>query len=115
MSSRRSARGPGRERRTDLGARRDRRRRGRRRGVPRGQGCRAGPGGRSFAARYGEGVLLEPTRSGLNLLPWLFPIAAVIVGAAIWLTILRRRPGWSPEAAGSDAEGRRIEVGLAGP
>jgi cytochrome c-type biogenesis protein CcmH len=67
-----------------------------------------------FVARYGEWVLLEPTRSGLNLLPWLFPIAAVIVGASIWLTILRRRPGWSPEEAVSEAERRRIEAELAG-
>ena len=50
-----------------------------------------------FVDRYGEWVLLEPTRSGLNLLPWALPIAAVIVGAGVWLAVVRRRP--RPEAA----------------
>jgi cytochrome c-type biogenesis protein CcmH len=68
---------------------------------------------RFFVARYGEWVLLEPTRSGLNLLPWLFPIAAVLVGAGIWLAILRRRPG-AASVAVSDAERRRIAAELEG-
>jgi cytochrome c-type biogenesis protein CcmH len=52
-----------------------------------------------FVARYGEWVLLEPTRSGLNLLPWAFPAAAVLVGAGVWVAVLRRRPRARAEAA----------------
>jgi cytochrome c-type biogenesis protein CcmH len=61
-----------------------------------------------FVARYGEWILLEPTRSGLNLLPWLFPIVAVVVGVAVWLAVVRRSP--RPVAGPvSQGERRRIE------
>lgn len=50
-----------------------------------------------FVGRYGEWVLLEPTRRGLNLVPWLFPIVALLAGAAIWVVVLLRRP--RPEGA----------------
>lgn len=43
-----------------------------------------------FVARYGEWVLLEPTRRGLNLVPWLFPVVALLVGVGIWVTVIRR-------------------------
>ena len=33
-----------------------------------------------FAQQYGDGVLAEPPRQGANLIFWLFPIFAVIVG-----------------------------------
>jgi cytochrome c-type biogenesis protein CcmH len=65
-----------------------------------------------FVARYGEWVLLEPTREGLNLLPWLFPLVAVVAGLAVWLVAVRRSP--RPEAAPvSDEERRRIRGELA--
>jgi cytochrome c-type biogenesis protein CcmH len=49
-----------------------------------------------FVTRYGEWVLLAPTREGLNLLPWLVPIAGVFLGLAVWVLILRRRPRGEP-------------------
>jgi cytochrome c-type biogenesis protein CcmH len=46
-----------------------------------------------FVDRYGEWVLLAPTKQGLNLLPWAVPIVGVIAGAAVWFALVRRRPG----------------------
>jgi cytochrome c-type biogenesis protein CcmH len=65
-----------------------------------------------FVARYGEWVLLEPTREGLNLLPWLFPLAAVVVGAGLWLAVVRHPPGRVAEPVTQD-ERRRIDRELA--
>jgi cytochrome c-type biogenesis protein CcmH len=45
-----------------------------------------------FVDRYGEWVLLAPTKRGLNLLPWAVPVIGVIVGAALWFALVRRRP-----------------------
>jgi cytochrome c-type biogenesis protein CcmH len=65
-----------------------------------------------FVARYGEWVLLEPTREGLNLLPWLFPLVAVAAGLAVWLVAVRRSP--DREAAPvTEEERRRIRDELA--
>ncbi len=33
-----------------------------------------------FALQYGDGVLAEPPRQGANLILWLFPIVAILVG-----------------------------------
>jgi cytochrome c-type biogenesis protein CcmH len=44
-----------------------------------------------FVERYGEWVLLAPTREGLNLLPWLVPIVGVVLGLGTWVYLLRRR------------------------
>ena len=33
-----------------------------------------------FALQYGDGVLAEPPREGANLILWLFPVIAVVVG-----------------------------------
>lgn len=41
-----------------------------------------------FAERYGEAVLAAPAQSGFNLIAWLTPITAIIVGGIIlWLVI----------------------------
>ena len=41
-----------------------------------------------FADRYGEVVLLEPTRSGITLLVWIIPpFALIIAGFAVFLTL----------------------------
>jgi cytochrome c-type biogenesis protein CcmH len=45
-----------------------------------------------FVDRYGEWVLLAPTKEGLNLLPWAVPIVGVLAGAAVWFLLVRRRP-----------------------
>ena len=45
-----------------------------------------------FIDRYGEWVLLAPTKQGLNLLPWAVPIVGVITGAVVWFALVRRRP-----------------------
>ena len=55
-----------------------------------------------FVDRYGEWVLLAPTKEGLNLLPWAVPIVGVVAGAALWFALVRRRPerdGRAGEAA----------------
>ena len=45
-----------------------------------------------FADRYGEVVLLEPTRSGITLLVWVMPpFALIIAGTAVFLTLMRMR------------------------
>jgi cytochrome c-type biogenesis protein CcmH len=57
-----------------------------------------------FVDRYGEWVLLAPERRGLNLLPWVLPIAGLVVGAAIWFAAFRRRPDrrGAPPVTGSE-------------
>lgn len=44
-----------------------------------------------FVDRYGRWVLLVPEGSGLNLLPLLFPLAALAVGGVSWWALVRRR------------------------
>jgi cytochrome c-type biogenesis protein CcmH len=43
-----------------------------------------------FIDRYGEWILLEPPRSGLNWVPWAVPIVALVSGVAIWVAVVRR-------------------------
>ena len=45
-----------------------------------------------FVERYGDWVLLEPPRSGFNLIPWVLPMAALLAGLAGLVAFLRRRP-----------------------
>jgi cytochrome c-type biogenesis protein CcmH len=53
---------------------------------------------RYFVDRYGEWILLSPPRRGFNLLVWLLPLAAVVVGLATTAALVWR---WShrPHAA----------------
>lgn len=55
-----------------------------------------------FVDRYGEWILLAPRRSGFNLLVWVLPFVAVVVGLGIVAVLLRRwtRRAPSPAAAG---------------
>jgi cytochrome c-type biogenesis protein CcmH len=64
-----------------------------------------------FVERYGEWVLLAPTREGLNLLPWLVPVAGVLFGLAVWAMLVRRRPPRGGEIP-TTAERRRIQADL---
>jgi cytochrome c-type biogenesis protein CcmH len=58
-----------------------------------------------FAARYGDTVLLDPPRRGVNLLLWLGPLAALLLGAWLLLNHLKSRPGTStPDSAEDDDE-----------
>ena len=43
-----------------------------------------------FVDRYGEWILLAPRRHGFNWLVWLFPLAAVVTGLALVVTLVRR-------------------------
>lgn len=66
-----------------------------------------------FVERYGEWVLLAPTRRGLNLVPWLVPVIGVLSGAAIWAWLVRRRSS-SDGAPATSSERSRIERELQG-
>lgn len=66
-----------------------------------------------FVARYGEWILLAPTRRGLNLVPWLVPIIGLLAGAAIWAWLVRRRVA-SDGASATSSERSRIERELQG-
>jgi cytochrome c-type biogenesis protein CcmH len=65
-----------------------------------------------FVDRYGEWILLVPTRRGLNILPWAIPIVGLLVGAALCLGFVRRRTP-RDEVAASTSERARIERDLA--
>ncbi len=55
-----------------------------------------------FARQYGDGVLAAPPRQGINLLLWLFPIVAVVLGLvffARYLQGLRAAQGAAPATA----------------
>ena len=43
-----------------------------------------------FVERYGEWILLSPRRSGFNLVVWVFPIVAVVLGLLAVVVLLRR-------------------------
>lgn len=57
----------------------------------------------SYADRYGESILLEPEGSGLGLLVWGLPVAALIVGAA-GLSLAVRRWRRQPRMHATDAD-----------
>jgi cytochrome c-type biogenesis protein CcmH len=61
-----------------------------------------------FAQQYGDVVLGTPSREGFNLVVWLFPVLAVVIGLG-WLAYLitiwrRRRPAAQPVQPGSAAQ-----------
>jgi len=63
-----------------------------------------------FIDRYGEWILLEPPRAGLNWVPWAVPIVALVAGIAIWMMVIRRRePGRDQGPAGTDPDLSRDE------
>jgi cytochrome c-type biogenesis protein CcmH len=50
-----------------------------------------------FVAKYGEWILLEPPRRGVNLVAYLLPAAAIVVGlGVVWLMLQRWTRGASP-------------------
>jgi cytochrome c-type biogenesis protein CcmH len=52
-----------------------------------------------FVERYGDWVLLEPPKSGFNLIPWLVPVVAFVVGVGVWFVLVRRRPSAADDEA----------------
>ena len=67
-----------------------------------------------FVARYGEAVLRNPPKEGINLLVWFVPPAVLLVGAGLVFRMLRRnvtgpRPAGDDEVALTDQERERYE------
>ncbi|MBK8903741.1 MAG: cytochrome c-type biogenesis protein CcmH [Anaerolineaceae bacterium] len=60
-----------------------------------------------FARQYGEGVLANPPKEGFNLILWLFPIAAVVLGGVFFS---RYVSSLRASAAESDEEFEEAEV-----
>jgi cytochrome c-type biogenesis protein CcmH len=48
-----------------------------------------------FVSRYGEWILLSPTRQGFNWVAWLLPFVAILGGAGILILTIRRSIGRS--------------------
>ena len=44
----------------------------------------------AYVEEYGEQILAAPTRKGFNLVGWTLPFAAVLVGTALLVLVLRR-------------------------
>jgi cytochrome c-type biogenesis protein CcmH len=42
-----------------------------------------------FAQQYGDGVLASPPREGANLILWLFPVVAIVVGGLFFGRLLK--------------------------
>lgn len=63
-----------------------------------------------FVAEYGPKVLGEPPGSGLDLLAWIVPIAAIVAGAA-WLLVTARR--WTRQPV-TDAAAPAVSVPFGG-
>ena len=66
-----------------------------------------------FVARYGEWVLLEPTKGGMNAFVWVSPGVLLVVGFLIILGQVRRRPkvgAAQPAAAPPPAEDEYLKA-----
>lgn len=64
-----------------------------------------------FVRSYGEFVLLEPKFEGVNALVWILPVAALLIGAAVVMTKLRRlaaAPQPKPTVTADDADLARV-------
>ena len=60
-----------------------------------------------FVASYGERILMEPPRRGINLLLWGLPVGALLLGTVLWQSYLRRASR-APAQTLSDDDERRI-------
>lgn len=57
-----------------------------------------------FVSRYGEWILLEPERRGINWIVWLAPFGALIVGGGFAVWLLRRWTRAAPAAAAASPQ-----------
>jgi cytochrome c-type biogenesis protein CcmH len=62
-----------------------------------------------LVARFGEFILLEPDRSGANLLLWIAGPLMLLAGLGIGVAAIRRRAATPPPAALSAEERARLE------
>lgn len=58
-----------------------------------------------FVSRYGEWILLEPQRRGINWLVWGLPFVVLISGGAFAIMLLRRWTASSPDDESVDLTG----------
>lgn len=56
-----------------------------------------------FVDRYGQGILAEPPRSGFNLLVWVLPPIALLLGGGILVMTLRAMRRGQPPTVEEDA------------
>ena len=64
-----------------------------------------------LVAEFGERILAAPTKSGFNLIAWVFPFVGIAVAAGVVLVVLRR---WrrARRLGGDDEESAPIEPSL---
>ena len=60
-----------------------------------------------FAGKYGEKILSAPTTTGFNLVAWVMPFAAVLIGGAVVVKLARRWRPAAPAPVGSVADDDR--------
>ncbi len=61
-----------------------------------------------IVARYGEYVLLEPTKDGFNMILWVAPLGMLILALGVGFATVRRKGTASSDAL-TDAEKARLE------
>ena len=57
-----------------------------------------------FRERYGPGIVAEPPRSGINLIAWLVPGAALVIAMAGGILVLRAMRRTSPSEAETETD-----------
>jgi cytochrome c-type biogenesis protein CcmH len=72
-----------------------------------------------YVAQYGERILAKPTKQGFNLLAWILPFAALVIGGLVLWRFLHRHaePAKTPVAMMADPNdpyARRMEEELKG-
>ncbi len=63
-----------------------------------------------LVARYGEYVLFDPPKSGMNLVLWLAGPAMLLLGGGIAFAALRRRPSRPDEGLTAEEQARLDEI-----